>query len=245
MQIREKQEQLRWLVLDRCLADQRHKYTTTDLSKKINKALYGYIEVQVNTRLVLRDIEYLKQKSTHHAPIEEFTEEKGERYYRYNKKGYSIYHISLPFEDINILCSSLNSLYFALKMFQKENSTIGCELLEEIIPNLEDRLGIRTEKEDTSLSEQRFDLQGLEYLSTIAKSIILLVPLEIHYQTFNGHELNVTCQPNQVRLHNKKWLMMARTEQYGKQGCYALDRIISLGIPGTPFIIKDSKVHIE
>lgn len=40
MQIREKQEQLRWLVLDRCLADQRHKYTTTDLSKKINKALY-------------------------------------------------------------------------------------------------------------------------------------------------------------------------------------------------------------
>ena len=108
MQIREKQEQLRWLVLDRCLADQRHKYTTTDLSKKINKALYGYIEVQVNTRLVLRDIEYLKEKSTHHAPIEEFTEEKGERYYRYNKKGYSIYHISLPFEDINILCSSLN-----------------------------------------------------------------------------------------------------------------------------------------
>ena len=130
-------------------------------------------------------------------------------------------------------------------MFQKENSTIGCELLEEIIPNLEDRLGIRTEKEDTSLSEQRFDLQGLEYLSTIAKSIILLVPLEIHYKTVNVHELHVTCQPNQVRLHNKKWLMMARTEQYGKQGCYALDRIISLGIPGTPFIIKDSKVHIE
>lgn len=244
MQIREKQKQLRWLVLDRCLADQRHKYTTTDLSKKINEALYGYTEVQVNPRSVLRDIEYLKEKSTHHAPIEEFTDKNGKRYHRYNKKDYSIYHISLPIEDINILCSSLNSLYFALKMFQKENRTFGCELLEEIIPYLEERLGIRTEKEDTSLSEQIFDLQGLEYLATIAKSIILHAPLEIHYKTFNGHEVNVTCHPNQVRLHNKMWLMIAKTEQYGKQGCYALDRIISLGIPGSPFIIKDSKVHI-
>ena len=80
MQIREKQKQLRWLVLDRCLADQRHKYTTTDLSKKINEALYGYTEVQVNPRSVLRDIEYLKEKSTHHAPIEEFTDKNGKRY---------------------------------------------------------------------------------------------------------------------------------------------------------------------
>lgn len=249
MQIREKQKQLRWLVLDRCLADQRHKYTTKDLSKKVGEALFGCSGAQVNPRLVLGDIEYMKEKSPHHAPIEEFTDKNGKRYHRYNKKDYSIYRNTLPFEDINILSSTLNSLYLTLLEFQKENRTFGCELIKEIIPYLEDRLGVRTEKgartekEDTSLSEQRFDLQGLEHLVTIAKAIILLQPLKIHYQTFNGHELEITCHPNQVRLHNKMWLMMGWTEQYGKQGCYALDKIVSLEHLESPFIMKGNMIH--
>ena len=54
--IREKQNQLRYLVLDRCFADTRHKYTAIDLSKKVGEAIWGELGAQVNPRLVLGDI---------------------------------------------------------------------------------------------------------------------------------------------------------------------------------------------
>lgn len=52
--IREKQNQLRYLVLDRCFADTRHKYTAIDLSKKVGEAIWGEPGAQVNPRLVVR-----------------------------------------------------------------------------------------------------------------------------------------------------------------------------------------------
>lgn len=59
--IREKQNQLRYLVLDRCFADTRHKYTAIDLSKKVGEAIWGEPGAQVNPRLVLGDIRYMKE----------------------------------------------------------------------------------------------------------------------------------------------------------------------------------------
>lgn len=75
--IREKQNQLRYLVLDRCFADTRHKYTAIDLSKKVGEAIWGEPGAQVNPRLVLGDIKYMKEATAFQAPIEEFPTKNG------------------------------------------------------------------------------------------------------------------------------------------------------------------------
>lgn len=224
--IREKQNQLRYLVLDRCFADTRHKYTAIDLSKKVGEAIWGELGAQVNPRLVLGDVKYMKEATAFQAPIEEFPTKNGKSWYRYSKKNYSIFHNALPFEAINTLCSSLSSLYLTLQRFQNENCTRSCEFLNTIIPYLENRLGIS--KENPSLPEQKFNLQGLEHLTKIVESIISFQPLKIHYHTFNDREFDIFCDPYHVGLHDDKWYMMARTEQYSQMGYYALERIESL-----------------
>lgn len=212
--IREKQKQLRYLVLDRCFADTRHKYTAIDLSKKVGEAILGKPESLVDSRLVLGDIKYMTEATAFQAPIEEFPTKDGKCWYRYSKKNYSIYHNYLPFEAINTLCSSLSSLYLTLQRFENENCTRSCEFLNKIIQHLENRLGINT--------EEKFNLQGLEHLPKIAESIISFQPIKIHYHTFNGREFDIFCDPYHVGLHDDKWYMMARTEQYSQLGFYAL-----------------------
>lgn len=235
--IREKQNQLRYLVLDRCFADTRHKYTAIDLSKIVGEAIWGDPEAQVNPRLILGDIKYMKEDAAFQAPIEEFPTKNGKSWYKYSKKNYSIFHNALPFEAINTLCSSLSSLYLTLQRFQNESCTRSCEFLNKIIPYLENRLGIS--KENPSLSGQKFNLQGLEHLAKIAESIISFQHLKIHYHTFNGREFDIFCDPYHVGLHDDKWYMMARTEQYSQMGYYALERIESLEpLENKPYILQ-------
>lgn len=102
--IREKQNQLRYLVLDRCFADTRHKYTAIDLTKKVGEAIWGEPEAQVNPRLVLGDIKYMKEATAFQAPIEELPTKNRKSWYRYSKKtiAYSITpcHLKLSIHSV-------------------------------------------------------------------------------------------------------------------------------------------------
>lgn len=234
---------LRFAVLDRCFSDFKHKYTRETLKEEVDEALFPDLPIGVSLVRIFRDIKYLRENENYNAPIVAIPTEDGKRvYYRYENPDFRIYHKTLQFEDMRILCSTLRQLYTAMNTHNRVKYPSAYVFLKEIIQILEDRLGIRANQQPTAQAKE-FNLQGLQNLATIAEAIIIPQPLKLRYRTFNGHEFEVTCHPYQVRLHNNRWLLMAWTEQYGKQGCYALNRIVSLEPQEIPFIMKSNIIH--
>lgn len=242
---------MRYLVLDRCFSDFKHKFTYKELTEKVSEALFSNSPYKLHHLSVRGDIKYLREKPAYNAPIEAYSMEDGKsHYFRYSNPNFRLFNNTLPFDEIKILCSTLRKLYLETQTYNKVKYPTAHAFLNEIIINLEDRLEIRKTIEQTpptdtqAIQAKKFTLQGLDHLATITEAVITRQPLKLHYSTFNEHEFDVTCHPYYVKLHNNRWFLLALTEQYGKLGCYALDKISTLEPTDVPFIMKGN-MNIE
>ena len=111
--------------------------------------------------------------------------------------------------------------------------------LEEVISNLEYRLGVKSDPQNLIFFEQNDRLQGLKYLSDLIDKTIGHVTIDVFYCTYTGSEHLMTIHPYFLKQYNGRWFLFGLNEKYNNISNLALDRIIRYRRSDIPFKKND------
>lgn len=206
-----KNAQLRYQILDRCLSNRHRRYTIDDLLETVNDALYDMYgsKGQIQMRQIRDDIKFMRDSESYRAPIEAIPFDGKKCYYRYADPHFSIFNNELSVEEVSRLRSTI-------EMLGRFRGIPGNGWLEEVISNLEYRFGVKANNENAVSFEQNEQLKGLEYLSTIIDATVNHQPLRLLYRSYKGHEDTVTIHPYHVKEFNNRWFLFGLEEsKYG------------------------------
>ena len=209
---------IRYQILDRCFSDFQHKYTIEDLIDKVNDALFDLYGTEVSLRQIREDIKYMRDRVTYDAPIVAYPLEGRKCYYRYENPDFSIFKNELSIDEIEKLRS-------AIAMLGKYRGLPNHSWLEEVIPNLEYRFGIKANRENLVAFEQNEQLKGLEFLSEVIDYTINHQPVTLYYRPYSGEEQVSTFHPYYIKQYNNRWFLFGCEEESGRIANKALDRI--------------------
>lgn len=237
-----KNAQLRYQILDRCLSNFNRKYTFDDLMEEVNDKLYDINGTHVSVRQIRQDMENMTFRP-YNAPIQSYPMGFGKKhYYRYTDPDFSIFKSSLSEEEISNLRSTI-------EMLGRYRGIPSNAWLEEVISNLEYRFGIKSNSENVVEFDQNEQLKGIEFLSDIIDATINHQPLSISYRTYRGKEMTTTVHPYYVKQYNNRWFLfgLESSKEYGNYITNkALDRIVKFKpatkiqfIPNTEFDFKE------
>lgn len=172
----------RFLILDRCLSDTRHKYTIDDLLEMVNDQLYDASgsKSTIMTRQLRSDLNAIRKMLPDDVYLDAVPFDGKKCYYRYSVEGFSIYKNELSVAEVQNLRSTI-------EMLSKYRGLPSNGWLEEIISNLEVRFGVKGNADNLVSFGQNEQLKGIEYLSEIIDATIHQQPLEIEYTSSNGN----------------------------------------------------------
>lgn len=215
---------IRYQVLDRCFRNTGRKYFWQDLLNKINKALVEYNGPGsgIKRRQLFDDIKFMESDQGWAIPLEKKREGR-KVYYRYADPNFSIRN-----EPLNE--SEINQIEAAVSVLSRFAGAPQFEWVQELIPVLKDRLGLKeTEKEVISI-ESNIDLKGLDHLSTLYEAIINEQVLKIEYQDFKSDEpFHITFHPYYLKQYNNRWFVFGLNDELDIETWnMALDRIVSI-----------------
>ena len=205
-----KNAQLRYQILDRCLSNFNRKYTFDDLMEEVNDKLYDINGTHVSVRQIRQDMENMTFRS-YNAPIQSYPMGFGKKqYYRYTDPDFSIFKSSLSEEEISNLRSTI-------EMLGRYRGIPSNAWLEEVISNLEYRFGIKSNSENVVEFDQNEQLKGIEFLSDIIDATINHQPLSISYRTYRGKEMTTTVHLYYVKQYNNRWFLfgLESSKEYG------------------------------
>lgn len=228
---------LRYQILDRCFSNKHRKYTFVDLLDEVNESLIELNGKGVSPRQLKDDIRIMRDSAGYNAPIETYPYEGKKCYYRYSDYNYSIFKRELSLQDLNNLRSTIDMLW-------RYRSNPANVWLEEVISNLEYRLGIKADSENVISFDQNNRLRGLENLSAIIEATVNHQPLSVTYQNYKGKEQTNVLHPYYIKEYNGRWFLFGYNETYKSISNYALDRIKSFHYEDVPFI-KNTRINFE
>lgn len=220
-----KNAQLRYRVLDRCLSNFNVKYDIDDLLYEVNKVLreQGINSIQIRQlRIDLKDIRNMG------AVIDAIPMVGNKCYYRYANSNYTLYKKELPLEDLEELRSTLN-------MLGHYRGLPGNSWLEEVISNLECRFGIKPNTEKLIDFDKNDQLKGLEHLSGLIDATVNHHVIQVDYRTFSGKEKNFILHPYYMKQYNGRWFLYGWNEAELRLENLALDRIQQFKLSNLPF----------
>ena len=116
----------------------------------------------------------MRDRVTYDSPIVAYPLEGRKCYYRYENPDFSIFKNELSIDEIEKLRSTI-------AMLGKYRGLPNHSWLEEVIPNLEYRFGIKANRENLIAFEQNEQLKGLEFLSEVIDYTINHPRLSIGY----------------------------------------------------------------
>ncbi|NBC04883.1 MAG: WYL domain-containing protein [Bacteroidetes bacterium] len=215
---------LRYQVLDRCFRNTGRKYFWQDLLSEINKALIEYNGPGsgIKRRQLFDDIKFMESDQGWSVPLEKKREGR-KVYYRYSDPNFSISN-----EPLNE--SEVNQIEAAISVLSRFSGAPQFEWVQELIPVLKDRLGLKeTEREVISI-ESNIDLKGLDHLSTLYEAIINQQVLKVEYQDFKSDEpFQIKFHPYYLKQYNNRWFVFGLNEELDIETWnMALDRIKSI-----------------
>ena len=220
-----KNAQLRYQVLDRCLSNFCIKYDIEDLYHEVNAVLreQGIKAIQIRQlRLDLKDIRNMG------AEIEVIPFDGKRCYYRYADRNFSLFKKELPIEDLEELRSTLN-------MLSHYRGLPGNSWLEEVISSLECRFGIKPNTEKLVAFDKNDQLKGLEHLSGLIDATVNHHTLQVNYRTFSGKDKTLCIHPYYMKQYNGRWFIYGWNEEEARLENLALDRIQCFNTIALPF----------
>jgi len=226
-----KNAQLRYQILDRCFSDFSRKYEIEDLLDKVNEALYDLYGTEVSLRQIREDIKYMRDRVTFDAPIVAYPISGKKCYYRYERRGFSIFNNELSVEEVTKLRSTI-------EMLSRFRGGTKNAWLEEVISNLEYRFGVKGNSDNVVSFEQNEQLKGLEFLSELIDSAINHQPIRVLYRSYYGNEHDTIIHPYHVKQFNNRWFLLGleESEKGNRLTNRALDRIVKFSRANVPFI---------
>lgn len=213
---------IREMVIDRCLSDQKRKYSTKDILNACNKALEaeGYaIVTSLNT--IRSDMRAIEQRWI--AFGGEIKEEKVGRnkYYRYSTPGFSIYNAELSEEDLN----KLNQTLLVLSRFK---GLPQFEWIEEFNARFKSAFMASPKTDEIISFDDNEYAEGREFISVLFDAITEKNVLTIEYRRFSSNDEVVhTVHPYYLKEYNNRWFLLGLDDHHQLLTTFALDRIIS------------------
>lgn len=218
-----KNAEYRFMILDRCFSDFRHKYNIEDLLEKVNDKLYDVngSKSMIMERQLRGDLNAIRKMLPDGIYLEAIPYDGKKCYYRYSEPDFSIYKNELSVAEVQNLRSTI-------EMLGKYRGLPSNGWLEEVISNLEIRFGVKSNAENLVSFGQNDQLKGIEYLSGIIDATINHQPLEIEYVSANGNYHQHTLHPYFVKQYNGRWYLFGLDEKENGIKSLALDRIQNL-----------------
>lgn len=223
---------LRYHILDQCFSDFRHRYSIHDLLDKVNETFRDLYGTEVSLRQIREDIRHMRDRATYNAPIETYPLDGRKSYYRYADTNFSIFNDELTTEEVASLRAMIN-------MLGRFRGVLRSAWLDEVISNLEWRLGLNEKQENIIGFEQNPYLRGLPLLPEIIDATANHQAILISYKSYKDgqEEHTLVVHPWYVKQYNNRWFLMAYDGQADRICNYALDRIRELRVAeDVPFI---------
>ena len=221
----------RFMILDRCLSDFRHKYTIYDLLEKVNDLLYDAngSKSTIMMRQLRSDLNAIRKMLPDDVYLEAIPFDGKKCYYRYSEEGFSIYKNELSVSEVQNLRSTI-------EMLNKYRGIPSNGWLEEVISNLEVRFGVKRDAENLVSFGQNDQLKGIEYLSDIIDATINHQPLEIEYTSAKGRYHKHILHPYFVKQYNNRWYLFGLDNGEKRIKNLAFDRIQKITFSNQVFI---------
>lgn len=228
--------QLRYQIIDKCLQNRGRKWTWQNILIKVNEAL-----IQDNPKSKgigkttlyedFKDIEY----RVYAGEIERMKDGKT-IFLRYADSAYSISNHPLNETEINQLKS-------AILILTRFTGVPQFEWVNEIIPVLESKLGIVKTNAPVISLDSNLDYVGIEHLPVIFNAIINKSVLKISYQDFKSPTIyHFDFHPYYIKQFNSRWYAFGYDPEFPSQvKNLALDRIKN--IVDSKCAYKSSKIN--
>ena len=212
---------LRYQVLDRCFRNPGRKFFWQDLLEEVNKALKDYngSGSQIKRRQLLNDIKFMESDQGWSIPL--IKPRDGRKvYYRYSDTDFSISNQPLNEDE-------KSQIDAAISVLSRFSGAPQFEWVQEMIPVIQDRLGLKQTSKEVISIESNIDLKGIEHLGTLYDAIVNELVLKVEYQDFKSEEsFELTFHPHFLKQYNNRWFAFGLNEEFEiPTWNLALDRI--------------------
>jgi len=212
---------LRYQVLDRCFRNKGRKFFWQDLLDEINKALeeYNGPESKIKRRQLFDDIKFMESDQGWSIPLKRHKDGR-KVYYRYEDAGFSISNQPLNEDEKSQIQS-------AISVLSRFSGAPQFEWVQEMIPVIQDRLGLKQNSREVISIESNIDLKGIEHLGTLYDAIVNELVLKVEYKDFKSDEsFELTFHPHFLKQYNNRWFAFGLNEEFEiPTWNLALDRI--------------------
>jgi predicted DNA-binding transcriptional regulator YafY len=215
---------IRYHALDRCFSNHYRQYYLYDLLEECNKALYEHTgaDVGVKRRQLFDDINFMESDAGWSVPLDRCRDGK-KVYYRYADPQFSINN-----QPLN--ASEANQIKSALLVMSRFKGLPQFEWMDELIPVIENKLGLVGNSAKIILFDSNIDYTGLQHIAPIFHSIVNRQVLKIEYQDFKSVDsYSITFHPQILKQFNNRWFAFGINED--RQEIIwnmALDRMIKV-----------------
>lgn len=215
----------RYYILDRLLANRYHHYSTEDLLRHVNQELAETEQPEVSRRTIELDLRYLEYESPFMAEIEHYQIDDVSQHtlktvkkccHRYADPNFSIFKKEMTDDEKYLLNEALS----VLGQFDGLPKLEGLE-------NLRKALKVKTDRQIVSFTKN--PLQNTAILGELFTAISQQQVVELHYRPFDAaEELCLVVHPYLLKEYNRRWYLIAATDDGGLLQHFALDRIVGL-----------------
>lgn len=212
---------LRYQVFDKCFRNLGKMYFLKDLLDECNAALQDFDPNSngIQRRQLFDDIKFMESEQGWSIPLERHSYGK-KVFYRYSDLSFSINN-----QPLNK--SEAEQMQAAIMILSRFSGAPQFEWMSEIIPVLENKLGIKAENEEVISYETNIDLIGRDHLSVLFNAIVNKRALKILYKDFKSESsYSITLHPYYLKQYNNRWFVLGLNEAMGNSTWnMSLDRI--------------------
>ena len=221
-----KNAQLRYRILDRCLKDFSRMYSIDDLTDAVNESFLDLYGTAISTRTIRKDLSDLQDRMSFNAPIRMYRNPDNSCYYRYADPDFELFSDNIDDEEVEQL----------IMLFDKFRGIPSMGWVEETIARLKTRKGLHGNADKIISFEQNARLTGLEHLSKVVDAAVHRKCLDIEYHSYKGNSLRKTIHPYYVKQYNSRWYLLGLDNEYNNVYPLALDRMTKVSLSKEKFI---------
>ena len=219
-----KNAQIRYQALDRCLSNWSRRYYIEDLVDACNEALYLYNGESikgdgVKKRQVQEDLKFMESEEGYKMIIDPIRD--GHRmYYRYHRRNDTISVRPFNQEELNIVSDAL----MLLKRFE---GVPQFDWLKDVDKQLYSTSQLGRDVGSVVSFQNNPYLRGMDkdYYKQIFDSIVNKQAIEISYHPFGKNVQPVTVSPYHLKQYNNRWFLIGKKHDFESLTNFAIDRI--------------------
>lgn len=215
---------IRYQILDKCFRNSGRMFFWEDLLEECNAALSTLNPDSdgIQRRQIFNDIRFMESEQGWSIPLGRYRFQK-KTYYRYEDLSFSINQQPL----LDIEAEEIKS---ALQILSRFSGTPQFEWVNEMIPKLETKFGLKTKEQEFISFEENVDLKGRDFIPVLFKAIDNERVLNVTYKDFKNPEPYIIIfHPYYLKQYNNRWFVFGLNQEYEISSWnLALDRIQSI-----------------